>query len=99
MVVLAVPKDQDPSSPDRIGAWWKRTCKKPGIDPELRLHDLCYWSPTHQAAGGQSVRSVAGRLGHADSSATVRTEAHVSEGLDGLIADTVAGVFDGEADE
>ncbi|MCP5025286.1 MAG: site-specific integrase [Actinomycetia bacterium] len=92
-------EDEHPPSPDKIGWWWKRTRKLAEIDPQWRLHDLRHWSATHAIAGGHNVRSVAARLGHADPTTTMRTYAHALEGLDQPIADTVAGVLDGEVDE
>lgn len=91
-------EDQTPPSPDKIGWWWSRTRKLAGIDKAWRLHDLRHWSATHAIAGGHNVRSVAARLGHADPTTTMRTYAHALEGFDQAIADTVAGVLDGEVD-
>jgi len=91
-------EDEFPPSPDKIGWWWKRTRKLAEIDPKWRLHDLRHWSATHAIAGGHNVRSVAARLGHSDPTTTMRTYAHALEGLDQGIADTVAGVLDGEAE-
>jgi integrase len=88
-------EDESPPSPDKIGWWWKRSRKLAGIDSKWRLHDLRHWSATHAIAGGHNVRSVAARLGHADPTTTMRTYAHALEGLDQPIADTVAGVLDG----
>lgn len=92
-------EDQTPPSPDKIGWWWSRTRKLAGIDKTWRLHDLRHWSATHAIAGGHNVRSVAARLGHADPTTTMRTYAHALEGFDQAIADTVAGVLDGDADK
>ena len=90
-------EDGFPPSPDKIGWCWKRTRKLAEIDPKWRLHDLRHWSATHAIAGGHNVRSVAA-LGHSDPTTTMRTYAHALEGLDQGIADTVAGVLDGEAE-
>lgn len=90
-------EDEFPPSPDKIGWWWKRTRKLAEIDAKWRLHDLRHWSATHAIAGGHNVRSVAARLGHSDPTTTMRTYAHALEGLDQGIADTVAGVLDGQA--
>jgi integrase len=89
--------DDHPPSPDKIGWWWKRVRTDAGLDPKWRLHDLRHWSATHAIAGGHDVRSVAARLGHADPTTTMRTYSHALEGLDGAIAETLAGVLDGKA--
>ncbi|MCP3856530.1 MAG: tyrosine-type recombinase/integrase [Actinomycetia bacterium] len=76
----------------------KRTRKLAGIDQRWRLHDLRHWSATHAIVSGHNGRSVAARLGHSDPTTTMRTYAHALEGLDQGIADTIAGVLDGEAE-
>ncbi len=92
-------EDEQPPSPDKLGWWWKRVRKDAGLDPKWRLHDLRHWSATHAIAGGHDVRSVAARLGHADPTTTMRTYAHALEGLDGAIAETLAGVLDGSRND
>jgi integrase len=88
--------DDHPPSPDKLGWWWKRVRQDAGLDPKWRLQDLRHWSATHAIAGGHDVRSVAARLGHPDPTTTMRTYAHALEGLDGAIAETLAGVLDRE---
>lgn len=88
-------ENEHPPSPDRIGWWWTRTRKLAEIDPKWRLHDLRHWSATQAIAGGHDVQSVATRLGHADTTTTMRTYAHALDGLDSAIADTLAAVLDG----
>ncbi|MDQ1493360.1 MAG: hypothetical protein QOJ23_5874 [Actinomycetota bacterium] len=69
----------EPVNPDRIGAWWRRARKAAGIDPAWRLHDLRHWSATVAITGGHDVRTVAGRLGHANPAMTLRVYAHAVE--------------------
>ena len=47
-----------------------------GIDPKWRLHDLRHWSATVAIGQGHDVRTVAGRLGHANPAMTLRVHAH-----------------------
>ena len=63
-------------NPDRIGYWWRQARNKAGIDQRWRLHDLRHWSATVAIAEGHNVRTVAGRLGHADPAMTLRGYAH-----------------------
>jgi integrase len=63
-------------SPDRIGWWWKRTRRLAGVDEKWRLHDLRHWSATVAIGQGHDVRTVAGRLGHANPAMTLRVYAH-----------------------
>jgi integrase len=65
-----------PPNPDRVGYWWRRCRELSGIDPEWRLHDLRHWSATFALSRGYDLATVAGRLGHADASTTLRVYAH-----------------------
>jgi integrase len=79
----------EPVNPDRIGAWWRRARKAAGIDPAWRLHDLRHWSATVAITGGHDVRTVAGRLGHANPAMTLRVYAHAVEAADEAVALTI----------
>ncbi len=69
-----------PSNPDRIGWWWARAREQSGIDRKWRLHDLRHWTATTTITAGHDVRTVAGRLGHANPAMTLRVYAHAVEG-------------------
>ena len=73
-------------SPDRIGWWWKRARKIAGIDEKWRLHDLRHWSATVAIGQGHDVRTVAGRLGHANPAMTLRVYAHAFAAADQAVA-------------
>ena len=73
-------------SPDRIGWWWKRARKIAGIDAKWRLHDLRHWSATVAIGQGHDVRTVAGRLGHANPAMTLRVYAHAFAAADQAVA-------------
>ncbi len=60
-----------------------------GIDPKWRLHDLRHWTATAAIGSGHDVRTVAGRLGHANPAMTMRVYAHVVEGADEALASTL----------
>jgi integrase len=79
----------EPVNPDRIGAWWRRARKAAGIDPAWRLHDLRHWSATVAITGGHDVRTVAGRLGHANPAMTLRVYAHAVQAADEAVALTI----------
>ena len=78
-------------SPDRIGWWWSRSRKLSGIDSKWRLHDLRYWSATVAIGQGHDVRTVAGRLGHANPAMTLRVYAHAFAAADQAVATGLAG--------
>ena len=75
-----------PANPDRIGWWWTRAREQSGIDRKWRLHDLRHWTATTAITSGHDVRTVAGRLGHANPAMTLRVYAHAVEGADRALA-------------
>jgi integrase len=76
----------EPVSPDRIGYWWRRARSLAGIDSKWRLHDLRHWSATVAIGQGHDVRTVAGRLGHANPAMTLRVYAHAFAAADQAVA-------------
>jgi len=85
----------DPANPDRIGWWWNRAREQSGIDKKWRLHDLRHWTATTAITSGHDVRTVAGRLGHANPAMTLRVYAHAVEGADRALASSIAATLDG----
>jgi integrase len=81
-------------SPDRIGWWWTRARKMSGIDSAWRLHDLRHWSATVAIGQGHDVRTVAGRLGHANPAMTLRVYAHAFAAADQAVAAGLGQVLD-----
>lgn len=73
-------------APDRIGWWWRRARAMAGIDGHWRLHDLRHWSATVAIGQGHDVRTVAGRLGHANPAMTLRVYAHAFAAADQALA-------------
>jgi len=73
-------------APDHIGWWWRRVRKMSGIDTKWRLHDLRHWSATVSIGQGHDVRTVAGRLGHANPAMTLRVYAHAFAAADQALA-------------
>jgi integrase len=65
-----------PASPEALSRLWRRCRKRAGIDSHWRLHDLRHWAATSLIAGGEDVRLVAGRLGHARPATTLDVYAH-----------------------
>ena len=85
---------EGPPNPDRIGWWWTRTRKAAGIDMKWRLHDLRHWTATAAISTGHDIRTVAGRLGHANPAMTMRVYAHVVEGSDQAVAESLGRALD-----
>jgi integrase len=59
----------------------------------LRLHDLRHFAATRLLAAGVPVRTVSGRLGHANASTTLTVYAHFLEASDQDAADVMGGLL------
>jgi integrase len=70
------PTGAVPMKPDSITAGFSRAARRVGV--RLRFHDLRHMSASLLIGAGTDVRTVAGRLGHADASTTLRIYAHPS---------------------
>lgn len=73
-----------PCLPDGLTHGFARVAEKLGVD--FHFHQLRHWAATTALAAGHDVRTVAGRLGHADASTTLRVYAHVLEARDRDVA-------------
>jgi integrase len=89
--------DSGPAPASRIGWWWTRARTLAGIDPRWRLHDLRHWSATVAISSGTDVRTVAGRLGHANAAMTLRVYAHAVEAADRTLGEQLGGLLDNGA--
>jgi integrase len=79
-----------PCLPDGLGrAYWRLT-RELGI--RTRFHDLRHFSTTQLIGAGIDVRTVAGRLGHADASTTLRVYTHVLAERDRAAAEHIGGL-------
>lgn len=86
-----------PYQPDTLTDYYKRAAKRLGIT--THFHELRHFAATTAIAGGADVRTVAGRLGHADASVTLRVYAHALEArnreLASFLGSVVLGAVDG----
>ena len=64
------PTGRTPEKPDTITAAFRSLTKREGVT--LRFHDLRHFSASQLIGAGVDVRTVAGRLGHADATTTLR---------------------------
>jgi integrase len=65
---------------------------------EPRLHDLRHWSATVAITSGHDVRTVAGRLGHANPAMTLRVYAHAVEAADEAVAKSIGRMLEPSAE-
>jgi integrase len=82
-----------PLHPDLVSGRFRSLCRKLGI-VGVRLHDLRHLHATQLLAAGVPVRTVSGRLGHANASTTLNVYAHFLEASDREAADVVSRLFD-----
>ena len=74
-----------PCLPDGLTSAYGRLASSLGISGHL--HELRHFAATTAIAAGTDVRTVAGRLGHADPSVTLRVYAHALEQRDRELGD------------
>jgi integrase len=77
-----------PFIPDTLTDYYKRTAKQLGI--ATHFHELRHFAATTAIGTGADVRTVAGRLGHADPSITLRVYAHAVEARDSDLAQVLS---------
>ena len=83
-----------PWRPNRLTQAFARLRAGLGLD-DVRLHDLRHFQATELIAAGVDVRTVAGRLGHADPSTTLRIYAAFLEPADQGAARVIEGLLGG----
>jgi integrase len=91
-VFTSEPDGSRPLHPDTITGGFQRLCQRAGLDG-IRLHDLRHLHATQLLAAGVPVRTVSGRLGHANAATTLNVYAHFLEASDRVAADVIAGLL------
>jgi integrase len=86
-VFRKAPNSAEPLPPDRIGQAWSRYCKELGV--KSRLHDLRHLQASMLLDAGEAVTVVAARLGHRDTSTTLKVYSHLMPGADTRAAGVV----------
>ncbi|MBV8984545.1 MAG: site-specific integrase [Acidimicrobiia bacterium] len=82
----------DPWRPNRLTHAFARLRATLGLD-DVRLHDLRHFQATELIAAGVDVRTVAGRLGHADPSVTLKVYAAFMQPADEAAARVIEGLL------
>ena len=88
------PSGAEPMKPDTITSGFARAARRVGA--KVRFHDLRHMSASLLIGAGTDVRTVAGRLGHADASTTLRIYAHAFEARDRQAAEVLGALLPGE---
>lgn len=81
------PGSGQPLSPNSVGQAWARLCKELGV--KARLHDLRHLQASLLLDAGEAVTTVAARLGHRDTSTTLKVYGHLMPGADSRAAGIV----------
>jgi integrase len=89
------PDGSRPIRPDKASDVFKRLRTGVGLDG-ARLHDLRHFVATQLIGAGHDIRTVSGRLGHAQTSTTLNTYAAFLSGRDRAAADQLAALLDVE---
>jgi len=87
------PSGRDPVRPDHMRRRFVSLAKAMGV--EARLQDLRHFAATRLLAAGVPVRTVSGRLGHADAAMTLNVYAHFLASSDRQAADVVGNLVSG----
>ena len=81
------PGSKEPLPPNTVGQAWRRLCLELGV--EARLHDLRHLQASLLLDAGEAITTVSARLGHRDSSPTLRISSHLMPGADQRAAEIV----------
>lgn len=80
------PDGSCPWDPYHWTTAWRRLREKLGLPRATRLHDLRHFAATHLLADGVDVKTVAGRLGHANAATTLNIYGHFVPAADRVAA-------------
>jgi integrase len=91
-VFTSEPDGSRPLHPDTITGGFQRLRERTGL-AGVRLHDLRHLHATQLLAAGVPVRTVSGRLGHANAATTLNVYGHFLEASDRQAADVIGGLL------
>ncbi len=77
---FALPDGSKTFHPDTLSKVFRKVCDQLGLS--YHLHELRHFTASQLVAAGVDIRTVSGRLGHADPSITLRIYSHVLEAQD-----------------
>jgi integrase len=84
----------NPYRPDRVTGAFRSLRDRLGL-PQVTFHALRHFAATTLAAQGVGVRTIAGRLGHANPGINLRTYTHFLDAADRDAADAIGKALDG----
>lgn len=84
--------DGSPIHPDTLTSWFSNFIKRHGL-PKVTLHGLRHTNASLLIAAGTNIRTVSGRLGHAQTSTTANIYAHVIQSADAIAAEALENIL------
>ena len=78
--------------PDTLGTWFAKFIKRHNL-PHITLHGLRHTNATLLIAAGTDLRTVANRLGHAQTSTTADIYAHAIQSADAAAAEQIGNIL------
>lgn len=78
--------------PDTLTGWFADFVKRQGL-PHITIHGLRHTNATLLIAAGTNLRTVSGRLGHAQASTTANIYAHAIQSADAAAAETLGEIL------
>jgi len=82
-----------PAHPDTLTAWFEGFLKRTDL-PQIHIHSLRHTNATLMIAGGEDIRTVSQRLGHAQVTTTVNTYTHAIQSASAKAAETLENILD-----
>jgi integrase len=83
------PEGSTPWRPGRMTLAFVRLCRTVGVH-DVRLHDLRHFAAARMLVAGVPVKTVSGRLGHANAATTLNVYAHFLETSDAEAANVLS---------
>jgi integrase len=90
------PDGSKPWPPSSVSQRFRRLRNQCGMS-QVRLHDLRHYAATRLIAGGVPIRTVSGRLGHANAATTLGIYSHFVEASDQAAAALLGDILDMDA--
>jgi len=82
-----------PAHPDTLTSWFEDFINRTDL-PKIHIHSLRHTNATLMIAGGEDIRTVSRRLGHAQVTTTVNTYTHAIQSADAKAAETLENILD-----
>lgn len=82
-----------PMHPDVLSGWFEDFIKRTDLPQQIHLHSLRHTNATLMIAGGEDIRTVSQRLGHAQTTTTMNIYSHAIESADAKAAETLENIL------